>query len=50
MNIPLLGLVAAAVVGTFLAPVLATAVEDFLTIDRALVSVDNEDEEIALLF
>lgn len=49
MNIPLLGLVAAAVVGTFLAPVLATAVEDFLTIDRALVSVDNEDEEISAL-
>jgi hypothetical protein len=49
MSIPLLGLVAAAVVGTFLAPVLARAVEDFLTIDRALVSVDNEDEEIAAL-
>lgn len=44
----LVGLSAAAFLGAFsLAPVLATVVEDFLTIDRAVVRVDQEDEEIA---
>jgi hypothetical protein len=50
MYIPLVRLIAAAFIGPFsLAPVLATAVEDFLTIDRAIVRVDNEDEETAAL-
>jgi hypothetical protein len=44
----LVGLIAAAFLGAFsLAPVLATVVEDFLTIDRAVVIVDEEDEEIS---
>src|SRR5687768_16845267 len=44
----LVGLVAAAFLGAFsLAPVLATVVEDFLTIDRAVVIVDEEEEETA---
>lgn len=39
-----------AFIGAFsLAPVFATAVEDFLIIDRALVRVDNEDKEISAL-
>jgi hypothetical protein len=46
----LVGLIAASFLGAFsLAPVLATVVEDFLTIDRAVVIVDEEDEETALL-
>jgi hypothetical protein len=44
----LVGLIAASFLGAFsLAPVLATVVEDFLTIDRAVVIVDEEDEETA---
>jgi hypothetical protein len=44
----LVGLIAAAFVGAFsLAPVLATTVSDFLTIDRAAVIVDEENEETA---
>jgi hypothetical protein len=44
----LIGLIAASFLGAFsLAPVLATVVEDFLTIDRAVVIVDEEDEETA---
>jgi hypothetical protein len=44
----LVGLSAAAFLGAFsLAPVLAIVVEDFLIIDRAVVRVDQEDEEIA---
>ena len=44
----LVGLIAAAFLSAFsLAPVLATVVEDFPTIDRALVRVDEEDEEIS---
>jgi hypothetical protein len=44
----LVGLIAAAFLSAFsLAPVLATVVEDFLTIDRALVRVDEDDEETA---
>jgi hypothetical protein len=43
----LVGLIAAAFVGAFsLAPVLATTVEDFLTIERAIVRVDEQEEEI----
>jgi hypothetical protein len=46
----LAGLIAAAFVGAFsLAPVLATTVEDFLTIERAIVTVDEEEEEILAL-
>jgi hypothetical protein len=48
MYILLVGLSAAAFLGAFsLAPVLATVVKDFLIIDRAIVRVDQEDEEIA---
>lgn len=44
----LVGLIAAAFLSAFsLAPVLATVVEDFLTIDRAVVIVDEEAEETA---
>jgi hypothetical protein len=47
---PLVGLIAAAFLGaSFLAPILATAVEDFLTIQRAVVRVDNEEEETTAL-
>ena len=46
----MIGLIAVAFIGAFsLAPVLATAVEDFLNIDRALVNVDNRDKEISAL-
>ena len=46
----MIGLIAVAFIGAFsLAPVLATAVEDFLNIDRALINVDNRDKEISAL-
>ena len=46
----MIGLIVMAFIGTFsLAPVLATAFEGFLHIDRALVRVDNEDKEISAL-
>jgi hypothetical protein len=48
MYILLVGLSAAALLSALsLAPVLATVVKDFLIIDRAIVTVDQEDEEIA---
>jgi hypothetical protein len=48
MYILLVGLSAAALLSALsLAPVLATVVKDFLIIDRAIVRVDQEDEEIA---
>ena len=38
----MIGLIAVAFIGALsLAPALATAVEDFLSIDRAVVNVDN---------
>jgi hypothetical protein len=50
MHKPLVGLIAAAILGaSFLAPMLATAVEDFLTIDRALVKADNEEISALLI-
>ena len=46
----MIGLIAVAFIGAFsLAPVLATAVEDLLNIDRALVNVDKRDKEISAL-
>ena len=46
----MLGLIAVAFIGAFsLAPVLATAVQDYLNIDRAVVNVDNGHKKITAL-